>query len=345
MCRKPLSLALLASALAASASPAAPAPRPGPVEFTVTLDRKSYLPLEPILAECALTNVSKQDVLVPADSWIPACFEGTDGKGYKIALGMVGTYCPDRASMPLVRLQPGQSLHNWLQLNADFTPPPRVGRYTLRALRPVGYTYSDREHGEEFEASSEEVSFEVVKPEGGDAEAVKMIEAAVLKRCPPPSDAGPDDIKAALEGRPVGESLRRWAEGYEDACNRRLSFPSDEEVAKQDKSPRFRVAASFWLGVHSYHSGRRSDDSPGVNEDILKEAVQRLTVGRDSDGASPYLKGLARYHLLLCKLEDRSDDARREAKKMAEALIEDCPKTFMADKAQEVLDQLKAASK
>jgi hypothetical protein len=174
----------------------------------------------------------------------------------------------------------------------------------------------------------------VVKPDGDDAAVVKMIEAARLKDFPPPPPAAPKDDR---RDRPAGESVRQWVERREQKCDDWLSDRAlCEELAKQTKSTRFRASASCWLGFRAYSSR---------SEDHLKEAARLLTACRDSDGASQYVKGFADYHLLLCKLEDQTDAARKEAKKLAEALIEDYPNTFMADKAREALNKLTAAEK
>jgi hypothetical protein len=317
-------LALLTSALAAPALTAAPAPPPEPVRLSVTLDRASYLLREPILAECALTNVANREVLVLASGWSPSYFEGADENGNEVVLNP--TCVSSRSTdTPLTALRPGQTVRCWLLVSGDYTAPPGVGRYKLRAYGRVGYTYSDQEHGEDAKVQSDELAFEATKAEGDDAEVVKRIEDVRLKDFPP------------LAAGSSPKQRREWERDRRTQCNGWLSdLDLVKEVAKQTKSARFRAVACCWRGFDLYYRGY---------EGAIEEAGRLLTTCRKSDESSPYMKGFAGYYLLLCKLEDKSDDGRREARKLAEALIDDYPKTFMADKAREALDQLKTAPK
>jgi hypothetical protein len=325
----PFGLALVASSLAAPGLTAAPVPPAGAVELTFTLDRKTYLPHEPILAEWGLTNVTNRDLYIASrGTWSLLSFECTDGNGDRVDISPVGTVCSFDPP-PLVRLSPGQSLRQWLVLNGDYTPPPGIGRYTLRATGDLGYTFTDREHGERLEVRGEEVSFEVVKPEAKDAAAVRLIEDALLRDLSP--RPGP--------GLPYDE-VREWLGRRESEC---LKWPYNRtlcrQIAEQTESARFRGAARFWLGASRYNEGRPDD------KDLLADASKLLTACRESEGASPYLKGLSGYYLLLRKLDDGSAAGRREARKLAEALIEENPKSFTTDKARQALDKLREASK
>jgi hypothetical protein len=331
---------VLASASAVAPAAAAPVPKPGPAEVTFTLDRKKYLPLEPVLAEVTLTNVSDRDILVLDGDWYPCSFEGADGDGKEVVLGPKGTVCRDFAMGPLTKLRSRESVRRWLDLSGWYTPSVGPGRYTVHAVNIVRFTYSDREHAELFNASSEKVSFEVVKPEGDDAEVVRKIIAARVKDLKPVEPAiSPNESDPVRRQEAIRRALEETEKRREEECSAwRYDHDLCEAIAKQTKSARFRAAASLFA-VLRFRDGEHGFDSP------LDEAMQLLTACRESDGASPYLKGLAGYHLLLCKLEDQSDAARKEAKKRAEALIEDYPKTFMADKAREALDKLKAGEK
>jgi hypothetical protein len=243
MCRDSFALSLVATAMAATGiAAAAPAPKPSPVEFTLSMDRKSYLTREPMLAECALTNSTNKDVLVFERSFPPMYFEGTDGKGDGFTLRRTWVVNPD-PDTPLITLRPGQTVRRWLQLDGDYTAPPGVGRYTMRALICGGYTYSDREHGVAFEVLSDEVSFEVVKAEGDDAEVVKRIEDVRLKDFPP------------LAQGSSAKERREWEEhrGRTDARSEapRGHEPRNRPSVRRRLEPTGRHKQGHWRGARA----------------------------------------------------------------------------------------------
>lgn len=324
-----------------------------PVGLIISLDRASYLEFEPIFVECALWNNQEEAVSVFAGGpMLFTSFKGNDGDGNGFAIGRGYTVCL-AGPPPAESLAPGKCVRGWVDLRdwgwgkrpwnpnridssaPGYRPPPpvpfsRTASLSLHAYNSTSYRGLD---GNWSDTSSGKVSFRIVAAQGEDAKAAKLIEGMAGTKRFSPDDVGNHYLHPGSEGV--------WHDP--ELCRR---------ILRKTKSPRFSAVANFYLGyskvgeLSSFVAGLASGgtlDRQQPNPTLLgyqKEAAEYLEACINSEGASPYMRGLARYYLLHARMEADPKTTPGEIKRLAETLIKDYPNTYMAQEAQKILDKL-----
>ncbi len=281
--------------------------------LNISLDRKEYLQWEPVFVEATMTNHGKSGVRVvqfggAGGDLLSLSYRCMSGKAMLAGMGKV--VCVDMGAvrkMQLPTFQPRQKCVLWQDIR-NRVDLRKAGQFKLDVI----YDTTKFESVKGVWASiltSNEVEFEVVLPENEeDAKASGIVDKAVKNLKTP--------------------SLSNLYESNPELCRKILA---------ETHSSRFAAVASFYLAQNiisdlEFHTSNKQKK--------LDEAIGYLEKCVQSD-SSPYLKGLAKYYILQCKLDSEPKPSNDEVRKMSNSLIKEHPDTFAAMKAKEILDALK----
>jgi hypothetical protein len=318
MRRYGLSVLSLAFLCIPTIAPGAPVPSSdGPdVELTIYFDRDSYLSLEPIHVEWSLKNRGTESVrmVFPQDR-MSFTFTDPDGKETH-AVNQSTSDGPPTYS----RLNAAASQKGWFPLQDDHEPIPRIGKFQVHASFWLSYL-GNREDRRKVLVKSKPISVKFIAPTGAEAKALEVIRRIRHKTIPDDPDVNPDRLK---ERRHHVENT--W---MGDADLRRVLLDTPD-------AGRYRDAAAFSDAEACYWAARDRDRGEDTRREALKRAARNFRMCADSDASSTYVKGLAAYHLLLCKKLEQPAPTDAELKKIAERVIADYPHTFMAQEAEKL---------
>jgi hypothetical protein len=322
-----VTLAVIVTSAGIGPAYAAPVPPSPPFRITASLDRKEYLPHEPIFLEWTVTYIGNQPVEVAQlvlhrSAGFPTIF---DAEGKKIRLeeaSAAGCGGEDK----LLLMQPQQTVRGWIDLRSEYVGIVGPSKFTLLPRCFALYRFKGREEILEEDVTGKELSFTVVQPKEVDALAVAFIrEQHKLSAKEPGRPLTPleqnewDDELARHE-----RNLQRWIRKA-DVLDR----------LREMKSERFRLAASFYRGqMAAWHV------QPGqLGQPLHAQATVCLRECRSSPVASRFVKGLAALYLIQANY-DAKTATLEQTRKAIDKLLCDYPQSAIADEASEFLDQI-----
>jgi hypothetical protein len=302
--------------LASGWSWAAPRPEPKqPLSLSISVDRETYLPYEPIWVDWAVTNHGSESLHVSpehAPTVMDFQFATANEKNAELEPRCIICY---QKPLPFGVIESGKSLRGWFNLRDARQGLPTVGALRLRTTAHFAFSRTRPllpllEGINMTTVSSNTVKLEVVKPAGLDRDTIRFICGEKDK---------PEDPDTDAHDRYGDWGWRRcWA------------------VFEQSKSERFRAAASLYCGIQLPEEMARER----VTEEGVRKAMQSLRYCKDSPGSSRYLRGLATLHLARCSIRKTSFRNHKEAKALGELLLADYPDTAIAAEAKELLARL-----
>jgi hypothetical protein len=294
---------------------AAPLPPPKqPLQLSMSLDRDTYYPGEPIFAELALTNRDPRPVTIPAIAiWDQSVrFEYLDEKGRKFTLGPSSVVCGVFRST--VRLSQFQQLKDWKDLQDEYCLYPyrawllEPGTYTMRAFCKSVFSFDGIERSQEFETTSPPVVFKVVQPTGVQKEALDFIRRTISERIDPVTPKDPKD-------------------------------PESVRAAQKETQERFDFRMQSWR----HYIGKKWPDVVELTQGERYGAAALLQYDPArcywSSASSPLVKGLCAFRLFATGGDAGPRREReKERQKWAEVLVKEYPNTIAAMTARYYLD-------
>jgi hypothetical protein len=303
----------------------APVPRANfTFRLAISLDRKTYLPFEPIFVEWAIVNGREEAIEYAAIvSSTTLCFDYATANGEKGKIYHANGYDYEKPP-PFFPLARRGTVRRWVDLR-EFYGLQGTGEFKITAECKVAYKFAGSPEPLIVSLRSREVTFRIAEAAGADLDAMRLIEKSF------PEDPIP-------LGTPRKEALQEAMRQY----NRRSQWTLDgrvtDRVLTKTKSPRYRANAHFYEGyLLVLESTSRNDKT--IRRRELQEVSRHLQECLSSKDSSAYLKGLASYYLLLGKSEEAGTESRKEVEKGAKKLMEDYPNTFMADEARKLLSK------
>jgi hypothetical protein len=311
-------LSLLVCVLTSLQSSAAPAPGRPPFSLSISLDRASYLSREMIVIECALKHEGPEALYYYSTIKTPVLeFRNLDGQGNPTELIRVGREMPGKPE--LRTFPPKQTVRTFCELRSDYNGLYGTGKFKIWAKVGVGYSYN-RDAAERFHVTltSNEVQFEIVKPQGLDAEVLSFIEKERL-----------------VGSRFRGEEAEDWANGWAGS----LKF-QEQLFTKYPKS-RYTTGAAFFLW-HLRAPNPAAMKPPRGTQ--FEDALPYYKLCQESPHTSPYLKGLAAAQYLSIIAEFKGE-THAETLQLAKDLVAKHPNTLIGDRASRFIRQPESPKK
>jgi hypothetical protein len=313
--------------LSVGVSLSAPRPKPKqplPPTFSITVDRESYLPHEPIWVDWVVTNQGDDSLYVSqrdAVNFIRFTYMDAKEKAGFIEKRSFGCYTV--MPPPFIVLDSGKSMRGWFNFRDLYVNLPNSGTLAFQGTARLCYSreapqYPNFDGVLIGDSPSNTVKLEISKPAGADKDTVSFI----IKE----NRGNPDDIDGS-----VRTEAGAWGRIPRQA----------RKVIETTKSERFRAHASFYIGLKALEGTNTREAARVVSDEDVRTAIQSFRSCKDSPESSRYLRGLATLQLARAYSYAVPAGNRKKAKELAEMLPGEYPNTAIAFQADELLTQLK----